>query len=110
MKNFNGTVKFKQWTCRINFACYQAGNTAILLEDNITGEPIATATINLPNAEPLPPNHVYIKDCSENEGMTKALIDAGVVRFTGKNVPYGNFDSRASMCELLVNPYKEEPV
>jgi len=49
-------------------------------------EPIATATVNLPD-EQLEEDEVCIKDYSENEGVLASLIKAGVisepVRFTG---------------------------
>jgi hypothetical protein len=37
------------------------------------GEPICVASINLPNA-PCEPDHTYIKDYSENEGVLSSLI------------------------------------
>lgn len=47
--------------------------------DNL--EPFATATVNMPDEE-CPENEVWVKDWSENEGMTEFLKDAGVIERT----------------------------
>jgi hypothetical protein len=73
------TVKFKQWRCIVEQYNYRDNNrTALELVDSITGEPIATATVNLPRFM-LEPNEVIIKDYSENEGMYQALYEAGII-------------------------------
>ena len=41
-------------------------------------EPIAVATINIPEA-PCPENEIWVKDYSENEGMVKNLVNWGVI-------------------------------
>ncbi len=51
---------------------------ALLLDTVETGERMAVATINMPDM-PLLSNQVVIKDYSENEGMLKTLVDAGVI-------------------------------
>lgn len=57
---------------------YSNNRKAIRLIDGDSGEPIATATVNLPAVE-LAENEVVVKDYSENQGMYVALLDAGIV-------------------------------
>ena len=54
------------------------GHTALLLFSE-HGEPLCTATVNLPQPVMLQADEVLIKDWSENEGVMQALIDAGVI-------------------------------
>lgn len=79
MKN----VKFKDWNCKLRFRKYQNGRTAIELVDAINGEPIAMATVNIPECA-LEEDEVIIKNYSENEGMLDALIGAGIIERTNK--------------------------
>ena len=69
-------VKFGRWTCRVLVGKYHNNTRRLDLWNNEDG-PIATATIN--SGELLPANQAYIKDYSENEGMLKALMEAGIV-------------------------------
>lgn len=71
-------VKFKQWDCITKGMYYASGARAIHLIDENTGEPIATATVNIVG-EKIKDSQVFVKDYSENEGMTKALIEAGII-------------------------------
>ena len=76
--NTDTNVKFMGWDCAVYLARYQTtGAPAILLRDSYTGEPIATATVNL-GVMPKPGN-VIIKTWSENEGIDDALAEAGVL-------------------------------
>ena len=59
-----------------------------LKNDVYKEEPLFTATVNLP-PEPLQPNEVIIKNYSENEGMLDALVDAGIVKTTGRIIQSG---------------------
>ncbi len=81
------------------------GHTALSLYDAKTGEPVATASLNMPHV-PLPPNQVFIKDYSENAGMLKALAEAGIVRVSGVYVPTGI--GSLPVCELLIPPPEQE--
>lgn len=72
------TVKFKQWNCKPVKAFYGNGRIAIQLIDAEDGEPIATATINIPD-EDIKDDEVIIKDYSENEGMLNALLEADII-------------------------------
>lgn len=71
-------VTFKSWDCIAIGSKYTVNDSkAILLIDKKDHSPVATATINLDF--PLKKNHVFIKDYSENAGMTEALIEAGII-------------------------------
>lgn len=86
-------TKFKDWMCDVVFAFYDNGRVAIQLvsdgtpteaslrgdEDKpMVGEPIATATVNIPEA-PCPEGHAWIKAWAENEGMVEALVKADII-------------------------------
>ena len=82
-------VLFKSWLCRVVPDKYtNTHSLALTLKEIDTGEPIATATINMidDDAQALINQYydyehipVYIKDYSENQGMLVALQEAGVV-------------------------------
>tara|TARA_R100001082_G_C4314764_1_gene138455 strand:+ start:165 stop:593 length:429 start_codon:yes stop_codon:yes gene_type:complete len=82
-------VLFKSWLCRVVPDKYRNNKSlALTLKEIDTGEPIATATINMvdDDAQGLINQYfdyehipVYIKDYSENQGMLVALQEAGVV-------------------------------
>ena len=71
-------IKFKEWNCKLVFDTYQNYRVCLRLVEEETGEPIATATVNLPD-EKQEKNEVFIKDYSENTEMLQALINAKVV-------------------------------
>lgn len=71
-------VKFHDWDCVIVRGKYSNGRPSIQLFDSTTNEPIATATVNLPEV-PLKEDQVIIKDYSENQGMYDCLRDAGII-------------------------------
>lgn len=37
------------------------------------------ASVNLPDHEPTSPEHIFIKDYAENEGLLEALVASGIV-------------------------------
>jgi hypothetical protein len=92
-------IKFKEWNCLILARRYDNGRVALQLVDATEGDPIATATINLPEFA-VPEGHVLIKDWSENAGMLDALVSAGLVEDTGTKIPTGYVD--ACLAKLLV--------
>jgi len=94
------TVTFNGWNCKAIITKYADGNAAILLEDASTGEPIATASVNIPEAN-VADGFVIVKDYSENEGMLDALTEAGIVSFTGSYINSGFIE--APLCELNPN-------
>ena len=78
----NKLVTFRNWTCRVVEHKYPNGRTALHLVDAQTEEPIATATVNLPQT-PLSPGEILLKGWSENTGLPEALEEAGIVKLTG---------------------------
>lgn len=85
----NRTVTHKGTECDVYVSRYMhGGRLAIALVERATGEPWATATVNVPD-DPLGPKEVAVKDYSENEGMLDALVAAGLVRPTGRTISQG---------------------
>lgn len=100
-ENGKKLVRFKEWVCKLQFGRYPNGRTAIELVDYKTYEPIATATVNVPEIV-LAENEIIIKDYSENQGMFQALYNAGIVKLN-------RIDSQSEwvdfyICELLIEP------
>ena len=92
-------IKFNQWDCLLlRSSVYGNGRTALVLIDYHDKEPVAVATVNLPHV-PLAKDEVIIKDYSENEGMLQALVDAGIVKPTGRMVVSGFV--AMEVCKLL---------
>lgn len=71
-------IKFNQYKCVAKGAYYGNGNKAVQLIDIEDGGLVATATVNLVE-EAVDEDKAFIKDYSENEGMAKALIRAGII-------------------------------
>lgn len=90
-------VKFHDWDCKVVFGKYPNGRTAIQLFDSSTNEPIATATVNIPDAK-IEPNQVIIKDYSENEGIYDCLKEAGIIQGVHKFVQVGH--TYTLVCDL----------
>lgn len=87
-------VHFAGYECDVYKTAYPHGGvTALFLDDVRDSSPVATATVNVPQANHLleryGADHVLIKDYSECSGMMDALEDAGIVRDTGERVPIG---------------------
>ena len=94
-------VMFRGVQLHVSFSHYSDNQrTAICLGDIGTGEPYATATVNIPEI-PLEPTEVLIKDYSENAGILEALERPGIVRRTGCYVRSGFVE--IPVCELLVD-------
>ena len=92
-------VVFLGEECHIVRRQYPNGRLALQLVCSTHGDPMGTATVNIPNY-PLGEKEVIIKDYSEIEGMLKALVDAGVVEDTGKVAPSGYIVG--NVCKLLI--------
>lgn len=72
-------LKFAEWDCIIVPDYYVSNNRkALQLVDMVTEEPIATCTVNLHDI-PVNENEILVKDYSENEGMTRCLVEAGII-------------------------------
>lgn len=87
-------VVFCGFNCEVAKRKYSNGRTALELiaandtDDVCKGEPIAMATVNIPE-ETLSPEEVIIKDYSENEGMLDVLLKAGIVELSGRSIRTG---------------------
>ena len=83
-------IKLFGVTCKAVTAVYGNGATALLIKDAVTGEPMATASVNVPGiSEHLAKDECIIKTYSENEGILEELERAHVVARTPKQVPTG---------------------
>lgn len=90
-------VTFLNYNCVVLFERYRNNNRICLsLVDEDDGEPVATATTNLPDIS-LDEDEVIIKNYSENEGILRALIDAKVVKSPERFVDAGRFP----VCRLV---------
>ena len=97
-------LRFRDWDVTIALSKYAdpLGRPAIQLhaadtphnaaQDLIPGEPIAVATINLPEWK-AGPDQTFIKDYSENEGIAQWLYDNGLIEPTGTFVQVGWVDA-----------------
>ena len=70
-----------------SFTEYAYGGTAITVASE-DGEPLYRATVFM-DGHVLPPDEVWIKDWSENEGVADALVKAGIVTLTGRTLQAG---------------------
>lgn len=69
---------------------YHNGLPALCLTDPQSGEPFFTASVNPPvTPAQVPQGCICLKGWSENEGLPKALMDAGVVGPSIAVVPSG---------------------
>jgi hypothetical protein len=77
-----GKVKFQGFDCIVEIAAFaDNGRPCIRLIDASDGEPIARASVNIPD-EPIPEGestHTFIKDYSGNDGILEVLQEAGYV-------------------------------
>ena len=81
-------VEFRGWSCTLKVGRYANGRIAIQLVDALDGDPVAVATVNVPE-EHLEEDEVVIKDYSENEGMLNALRKAGIIGGVMRRVQTG---------------------
>lgn len=85
----NLKIRFKEWDCLLGIDTYAISERiALLLVDAEDYEPIATATVNIPEVN-LAEGEIIIKNYSENEGMVDALVKANVIHPTNRLVPCG---------------------
>jgi hypothetical protein len=99
-------VKFKDWDCIVAYAQYGNGRTAIQLMAEDDGQPIAIASVNLPD-EPMEADEIAIKDYSENEGMLDCLVEAKIVSHALRFVRISQWVT-VPICHLMgVLPVKE---
>jgi hypothetical protein len=81
-------ITFRRKKLTLRFDRYYNERLCITLIEAKSGDEYLTATVNLPDVE-LGKDEAIFKDYGENEGIFKALVDAGVIEDTGKYVQTG---------------------
>lgn len=90
-------TKFTTYKCKVSYSKYiRNQRISITLVDYDDDYPIAVATVNIP--EDLDYNEVAIKNWSENEGILKTLINAGIIDNPHRQVDVGFV--KADICYL----------
>ena len=90
-------VKFREWKCEVWLEDYARGGKCVQGEDALGGGPVATGAVGGAGLEK---GEVAIKDYSENEGMLKVMMDAGIVSAPVRYVESGFV--RIPVCKLLI--------
>ena len=77
-------MKYDDGAIVVSGTVYADGNPCILIKGAEDDAPVAKATVNIPHVTDIPVKKtgrqpVLIKDYSENEGVLKTLVDAGIV-------------------------------
>ena len=73
-------AKYIDEECSIVIGMYGNGRKAIKIVSDVDGQPMMTATSNLPEFDiDLEDDDVIIKTYSENEGILQDLIDNGII-------------------------------
>lgn len=86
---FAGPTKFGS-VGRVHVGRYGIGGPlALVLVDPENGEQILIATVNMVHNPLEDRRSVWMKGWSENEGVPKAFVDAGVIELTGNVVTAG---------------------
>ena len=94
-------IRFAGYKCKADILSYPNGRPAIELISVgriYNGEPIAVATVNIPEIT-LSPKEVIIKNYSENEGVLDALVKAGIISDPIRWIQTGF--AACPVCELL---------
>ncbi|WP_317897141.1 hypothetical protein [Aurantibacillus circumpalustris] len=91
-------ITFKQYKCILKKLKYRNDRIAIELVNAKNGEPVLTATVNIPD-EALGADEVIIKNYSENEGVLRVLINASIISFP---IRYANDNDGMPVCKLLI--------
>lgn len=98
-------VRFKQWNCVVIKSKYMDNDRiALVLKEEETGEPVATASVNVVDyyfKQQDGENQTFIKNYSENEGILEALIEAGIVEDTGIEWPLSQW-AKANLVRVLI--------
>ncbi len=92
-------IRFRGWDCVLQRGRYRNGRTVLRLVGAEDGDPVATATVDLPDRG-LADDEVAIKSYGENAGLLDALTAAGVVEPTGRVVVSGLV--ALPVCRVLV--------
>lgn len=111
MAAINLKTKYSNCRAEVTFpGKYSDGSLAIELIDAETYEPELRATVCIADyGYTPPPNHVVIKNYSENEGLLPCLISEGVIKAPALEVPGPN-GIGFPVCELMPGYALEEPM
>lgn len=91
----NPIVNFLGEECQVLFGRYSANNQVMIrLISNVDGSPMCTASTCLPEIDftfdgEADGEYTAIKDYSENSGILKALVEAGVVQESPLSISSG---------------------
>lgn len=100
-ENVKYTSPYETYNVDVHLSHYSNnGRKAILLVDHETSEPIATATVNVPDKH-IAEDEVIIKNYSENEGMLHFLINQQIIDGS-KCIPFNNGYVMLYVCPLLL--------
>lgn len=92
-------VTFLGYNCQVIKTKYAQGGAICLRLVSTENEPIATATVNVPEYK-VRSGYLLIKNYSENQGILDALVEAGIVTPTGVTIPVGY--CQAELCKLNI--------
>jgi len=81
-------MKYYEGDVEVIPTLYFDGNTALQLVAIDTGEPVAKATVNIPE-EAKTDKIVFIKDYAENEGVLETLVKGNILRDMNMTVQAG---------------------
>lgn len=90
-------TKFTTYKCKVSYSKYISNQRISITLVDYDNYPIAVATVNIPE-ENLDYNEVAIKNWSENEGILKTLINAGIINKPHRQVDVGFV--KADICYL----------
>jgi len=80
-----GKAIFLNTPCYVLLTYYSNSRPGLQLYDSQTRELFTTASVDVPYAE-IPGDSILIKDCSENRGVLKSLVDSGILYYSGKSL------------------------
>lgn len=101
------TVMHQGRELMVRFGRYNDPPNAVIQLYAPDGSPDCTASVN-PDTVILPPNYVGIKDWSENEGVLRELIDAGIVSEPEMWWPSGFVE--IAFCKILIPEDQRDPI
>lgn len=103
MKSITINMPFNTYeNCELHWAKYNNNNRPALRIFLPTGEPLLTASVNVPEAN-IPEDHILIKDWSENAGILDELIRHNIVENTHNIVSCGF--AVAHLCKIIDPDY-----
>lgn len=89
MKEFTFTTKHGgSYQVFIQLGKYRNGQTSVQLIDAEDGQPVATASIAMPELS-LEDNQIVVKDYSENEGMLDFLLENSIIEMCSEYIETG---------------------